>query len=66
MTGGGNSDTFIFAHDFGHDVVTDFDANGNGTLANQDLIDLTTYGPSGVDANITAGNFAAHGCNCTI
>jgi Ca2+-binding RTX toxin-like protein len=60
MTGGGNGDTFIFAHGFGHDVVTDFDANGNGTLANQDLLDLTTYGPSGVDANITAANFAAH------
>jgi Ca2+-binding RTX toxin-like protein len=60
MTGGGNGDTFIFAHGYGHDVITDFDANGNGTLATQDLIDLTTYGPSGGDANITTANFNVH------
>ena len=46
MTGGGNGDTFTFAAGFGNDVITDFDANGNGTLANQDLLDLSTYDPT--------------------
>ena len=60
MTGGGNSDVFVFATGFGNDVITDFDANGNGTLANQDLLDISTYDPLGADASITAGNFASH------
>jgi hypothetical protein len=60
MTGGGNGDTFTFAAGFGNDVITDFDANGNGTLANQDLLDLSTYDPLGSDASITAANFASH------
>jgi Ca2+-binding RTX toxin-like protein len=60
MTGGGNSDTFTFAAGFGNDVITDFDANGNGTLANQDLLDLSSYDPLGSDTILTAANFAAH------
>jgi Ca2+-binding RTX toxin-like protein len=60
MTGGGANDMFVFATGFGNDVITDFDANGNGTLANQDLLDISTYDPLGADTSITAGNFASH------
>ena len=44
MTGGAGSDTFIFEGKFsfggadGHDVITDFDANGGG--ANQDYLNV--------------------------
>jgi Ca2+-binding RTX toxin-like protein len=54
MTGGGANDMFVFASGFGNDVITDFDANGNGTLANQDLLDISAY------AGITAANFGGH------
>jgi Ca2+-binding RTX toxin-like protein len=60
MTGGGGGDTFVFTAGFGNDVITDFDANGTGTLANQDLIDISTYDPAGPDAAITAANFSSH------
>jgi len=60
MTGGGNSDIFAFAAGFGNDVITDFDANGNGTLTNQDLLDLSTYDPLGTDTILTSANFGAH------
>jgi Ca2+-binding RTX toxin-like protein len=53
MTGGNNGDTFVFAAGFGSDVITDFDANGTGTLADQDLLDISALG-------ITATNFAAN------
>jgi Ca2+-binding RTX toxin-like protein len=52
MTGGGAGDTFVFGPGFGNDVVTDFDANGAGTLADQDLLDISGLG-------ITAASFAA-------
>jgi Ca2+-binding RTX toxin-like protein len=53
MTGGGNSDTFVFAAGFGSDVITDFDANGGGTLADQDLLDISALG-------ITAATFGTN------
>jgi Ca2+-binding RTX toxin-like protein len=52
LTGGGAGDTFLFATDegsFGNDVITDFDGVGNGTLATQDLIDLTAFSIIGVE-----------------
>ena len=60
LTGGGNGDTFVFTAGFGNDVITDFDANGTGTLANQDLLNLSTYDPVGLDVSITAANFGSH------
>ena len=57
MNGGGGNDTFLFASGFGNDVVTGFDANGDGTLATQDVLDLSTYDPIGEAAGITADNF---------
>jgi hypothetical protein len=58
MTGGTGGDTFVFGPTFGNDVITDFDANGNGTLGNQDLLDLSIYTPD-ITGGI-GGNFAAH------
>ena len=44
MNGGAAGDTFVFAADFGNDTITGFDANGAGTLANQDLLDISALG----------------------
>jgi Ca2+-binding RTX toxin-like protein len=52
LTGGGSGDTFLFSANFGADRITDFDAIGNGTLAQQDKIDVSALG-------ITATDFAS-------
>ncbi len=44
MNGGAGNDTFVFADDFGDDIISGFDANGNGTLTNQDLLDISALG----------------------
>jgi len=49
MTGGAGNDIFVFAAGFGHDTITDFDANpANG---GQDHIDLTAFGIHAADFN---------------
>jgi Ca2+-binding RTX toxin-like protein len=53
MIGGGGGDSFVFGTGFGNDVIGDFDAVGAGTLATQDLLDLSALG-------VTSANFAAH------
>jgi Ca2+-binding RTX toxin-like protein len=50
MSGGAADDVFLFGASFGHDTITDFDANPTG---GQDHIDLTALG-------IHAADFAAH------
>ena len=50
LTGGGQSDTFVFRPGFGRDRIADFDANPAG---GQDFIELAGFG-------ITAANFGAH------
>jgi Ca2+-binding RTX toxin-like protein len=40
LTGGWGSDTFVFAPDFGNDVITDFDANPAG---GQDHLDISAF-----------------------
>ena len=55
MDGGANFDTFVFSSGFGADTINGFDAIGGGTLANQDLLDVSGFvGPN----EINAGNFA--------
>jgi Ca2+-binding RTX toxin-like protein len=49
LTGGWGSDTFVFAPDFGNDVITDFDANPAG---GQDRLDISAFG-------VTSATFAA-------
>ncbi|HXE70673.1 MAG TPA: hypothetical protein VN523_15045, partial [Hyphomicrobiaceae bacterium] len=43
---------FVFGPSFGSDVISDFDANGNGTLTNQDLLNLSLYTPDITAADI--------------
>ena len=52
MNGGAGFDTFVFASGFGNDIISGFDAVGTGTLANQDLLDISGLG-------VTAGTFVA-------
>ncbi len=40
IEGGNGNDTFIFAFDFGNDVITDFDADPKG---GQDLLDISAF-----------------------
>ena len=49
MNGGANNDTFVFAPDFGNDVINGFDANPTG---GQDLLDFRGLG-------MTAANFSS-------
>jgi Ca2+-binding RTX toxin-like protein len=51
LTGGAANDVFVFGPGFGHDTITDFDANPAG--GGQDHIDLSALG-------ITAATFASH------
>jgi Ca2+-binding RTX toxin-like protein len=53
MNGGANGDTFVFSSGFGHDTINGFDATGNGTLNQQDLLDISAYG-------LTTSTFGAH------
>src|SRR4051812_23461536 len=41
LTGGTGTDTFVFGTGFGHDTVTDFDANPAG---GQDFLDVSAFG----------------------
>jgi Ca2+-binding RTX toxin-like protein len=43
MNGGANGDTFVFSSGFGHDTINGFDAIGNGTLGQQDLLNISAY-----------------------
>jgi Ca2+-binding RTX toxin-like protein len=55
MTGGAGNDTFVFTSGFGSDVINGFDAIGTGSLADQDLLNVSGF--VGAD-DINAGNFA--------
>src|SRR5205085_6952052 len=50
MSGGLGNDVFVFQAGFGHDTISDFDADVAG---GQDLLNLSGFG-------ITAANFGAH------
>jgi Ca2+-binding RTX toxin-like protein len=47
LTGGAGNDTFVFHGGFGHDVITDFGANGD-----KDVIDLSTIYKNGFKASV--------------
>jgi Ca2+-binding RTX toxin-like protein len=49
LTGGAGNDTFYFSAHSGHDVVTDFGANGD-----QDRIDVTAYLAKGLQPMVSA------------
>jgi len=67
MVGGTGGDTFVFGPSFGSDVIADFDANGGGTLASQDLLNVSLFTPNLTAADIGGRlTILANGVNTVI